>query len=83
MDTVEYILPTHFACALINSDESGLEESDSEALNRFVEDMVKEYGMFHCIDVDEEGEGFLKYHDLQPYGVLACDCAKFTFQIGV
>ncbi len=31
-----------------------------------------------CVDVLDDSS-FLKYHDAQPYGVLACDCSTFIF----
>lgn len=86
METIEYILPSHFACPLINSDFSGLSNKEEKALDRFIADCQKEHGdLFYCIDVAEEGSdgdmGFMTHHDLQPYGILSCDCLTFTFQI--
>lgn len=74
METSTYKLPAHWASALINGDYSGLEEQDEEQLMRVIagEDLPDP------IDCSDEPE-FLKYHDAQPYGVLACDCLTFTF----
>ena len=76
--TITYMLPTHWACALVNSDESGMEDDDIAQLNEFVDDMVRTYGSCHCVDVSESSE-FSNYHDASHYGVLACDVAEFTF----
>ena len=82
MKTEKYILPSHWASALINGDESGMDDDDCRALNAFVAAGVKEYGLFMCIDVsDDDGGDFRKYHDAEPYGVLACDVATFTFDV--
>jgi hypothetical protein len=76
--TLTLELPVHWACALINSDESGMDDEDIAALNAFVDDMVRNYGSCHCVDVSEE-TGFSRWHDAAQYGVLACDTAEFTF----
>lgn len=86
MDTIEYILPIDFASALINGDYSGLDHQDVNALDRFLKDISNEFdAVMVCIDVEESdsdgSEGFLKYHDLQPYGILAAPCSKYTFSI--
>lgn len=83
METIELTLPRHWACALINGDESGLEDDDAKALNRFADWMIDEYGSCWCVNVDEEDcEDFRRYHDATDFGVLACDVATFTFDIG-
>lgn len=83
METIELTLPRHWACALINGDESGLEDDDANALNRFTDWMVDEYGACWCVSVDDEECGdFRRYHDATDFGVLACDVATFTFDIG-
>ena len=76
--TLTYMLPTHWACPLVNGDESGMEDDEIAMLNEFIDDMVRVYGSCHCVDVSEDIE-FSNYHDASHYGVLACDVAKFTF----
>lgn len=76
--TYTLMLPTHWACPLINGDESGLEDEDQAQLEAFTADMVRTYGSCHCVDVSEDTE-FMRWHDAAPYGVLACDVAEFTF----
>ena len=73
--TISLDLPSHWACALIYGDESGLEDEDQGQLDAWVKDNPSLY----CIDVGEE-TFFSKYHDAAEYGVLPCDCAEFTFQ---
>lgn len=80
MDIVTLTLPTHWACALINGDESAIDEDEIEALDAFTDDMVATYGQCHCLDVGDD-QGFMKYHDAQPFGVLACEASEFTFDV--
>ncbi len=76
--TYTLMLPTHWACALINGDESGMDDDEIAMLNEFVDNTVRVYGSCHCVDVSEDTE-FMRWHDAAPYGVLACDVAEFTF----
>ena len=78
IETITAMLPTHWACALVNGDESGMEDEEIAQLNEFVDDMVRTYGSCHCVDVSETSE-FSNYHEASHYGVLACDVAEFTF----
>ena len=81
MNTIKLSIPEHFLSALINGDDSGLDEYDQSALDAFIDDALKEFTTFHALS-NTENLGFLKYHDLQAYGVLACDCATVSFDIG-
>ena len=74
MKTCTYTLPAHWATALFYGDFTGLEEPDEEALTRVI---VGE-NLPDPIGVSDEPE-FRKYHDAQPYGVLACDCLEYVF----
>lgn len=74
MQTTEYKLPASWASALVNGDLTGLGEGEEEALMR----VVAGENLPDPLSVSEDPE-FLKYHDAQPYGVLACDCLTFTF----
>lgn len=78
-DVETYDLPEHWASALINGDESGLEDEDAAALGRW-ESATRGADSFFCVDVSDSGGGdFRRYHDAEPFGVLACDVATFTF----
>ena len=72
--TATYKLPAQWASALINGDWSGLKEREEEQLTA----VIAGEGLPDPLDVSDEPE-FLKYHDAQPYGVLACDCSTFVF----
>lgn len=79
METIDYTLPVHWASALINGDDSGLDDDEQDALDEFVNDMVQQHGKCYCIGVKED-TNFVKYHDAEIYGILACDCATFVFE---
>ena len=63
-------IPSHWLSALINGDESGLDDPDLRNLNRFEAGELADG--WTVSNYEEEGS-FMKYHDAQPYGVLACD----------
>jgi hypothetical protein len=74
MDTRTYWLPAHWASALVNGDTTGLDDADENMLDW----VMTAEGLPAPIACGEEPE-FRKYHDAQPYGVLACDCLEYTF----
>lgn len=76
--TYTLMLPAHWAVALINGDESHMDDEDCAALEAFTNDMVRTYGSCHCVDVSEDTQ-FMRWHDAAQYGTLACDVAEFTF----
>lgn len=76
-----YTLPSHWASALINGDTSGLDDVEIRQL----ESVERGENLGHCVGIvgDDTDHGpepdFCRYHDAQPYGVLACDCVDFIF----
>lgn len=70
---IEYILPAHWASALVNGDKSGFSDEESEALEAW----LNHEGVGSCVDVSEDAF-FSPTHDARFY-VLHCDCLKFTF----
>jgi hypothetical protein len=75
-----YELPIYWASALVNGDESGLTEEDQKALAKFTKFMVKVYGHCTCVDVEDDVY-FKPYHDATQFGVLAADCAMYSFDV--
>ena len=73
IETITYTLPAHWASALINGDESGFSDEESEALEAW----LNHEGVGACVDVSQESF-FSAFHDARFY-VLACDCLEFTF----
>jgi hypothetical protein len=80
MQIETYLLPSHWASALVNGDVTGYEEDDLNAIILFTDAMVRCHGRCWCVNVDEE-ESFTHYHDARRYGVLACNCTEFTFDV--
>jgi len=80
METLNLELPSHWASALINSDDSGLDEFEIESLDAFTEWMLDHYGQCVCIDV-EDGSFFSSWHDASNFNVLPCDVSVFTFDV--
>jgi hypothetical protein len=79
--TETYVLPSHFLSTLINGDYTGLDASDEQVLDAFLSDGLKRHGRFVAM-TDGENQGFMVYHDMQGYGVLACDCVEVIFDVG-
>ena len=74
IETTVYTLPSHWASALINDDQTGLEVDDIVQLNQF----MRGEGLGAPLDISEEGN-FCVFHDARGYGVLPCDCSDYTF----
>ena len=81
MNTADLRIPVHFLPSLFNGDDSGLSDEDVAALDALTEAHLAKNTHFHAISTCDDC-GFLKYHDLQPFGVLASDCETVTFDIG-
>ena len=80
MEVLELELPSFWASALVNGDESGLDDAETKILHAFENQMLKEYAVFYCVDVSEES-WFQKLHDATRFGVLACEVLKFSFAV--
>lgn len=63
-------VPSHWLSALVNGDESGLDDGESAQLAAFCNDKLCDG--WHVSSYEDEAS-FMRYHDAQPYGVLACD----------
>jgi hypothetical protein len=69
-------VPEHWLSALVNGDESGLSDKESAQFEAFCHgELITMMADWHVSSYDDEGE-FMKYHDAQPYGVLACNAVK-------
>jgi hypothetical protein len=66
-------VPEHWLSALVHGDESGLSDEESAQLEAFCdEELVDGEGVWNVTSYSEEPE-LMRFHDAQPYGVLACD----------
>jgi hypothetical protein len=68
-----FVLPAHFAAALINTDESGLSEEESQLLHDFVHEKCS--GL--CVGCSED-QFFTTCHDMPRIG--ASECLEFYFE---
>ena len=77
--TTEYILPTELASLFINNDWSIVDDINDEYYEESINAFLKELELDgkEIVDVVEDSNEFVKYHDLAAYGVLPCDCSKF------
>lgn len=69
-------IPTHWIAPVLYGDTSGLDDAETVAFNRWLADTVREVGHGKCplIGTINDNEYFARYHDAEPYGVLACMC---------
>lgn len=70
-DVITYTLPTCFASYLMNDDSSGLEDSDIEQIDKFVQERK-----IYCVGV-LDNEKFTSHNDLDNFGA---DCSTFQFR---
>jgi len=71
MITNTYTLPSHWACALVNDDTSGMEDEDEAEMDAW---LARE-GPGYCVGVSGEPE----FRTSNDAGTLACDCLTFVF----
>lgn len=71
LDLQPYVIPSHWICALVNDDFTGVDDNEEEIIRQFVLDLGERY----LFTVPEyEDSYFTRCHDARDYGVLACDC---------
>lgn len=75
MKTETYTLPAYWASALINADESGMEDDEIAAMDKWL-DYAKPG---HCLTCSKESF-FTAWHDATGFA-LAGDCLEFTFEV--
>ena len=75
----KFTLPSYWASALINGDESGLEDSEIAEIDSFINWLLQSYDCAFCVDCSEESF-FTRYHDAP--NNLASDCLEYTFDLG-
>jgi hypothetical protein len=73
LEAITLDVPQHWLSAIVNGDESGLDDKDSAQLKAFCDGELPDG--WYISSYDDEGE-FMTYHDARPYGVLACDVVK-------
>lgn len=80
----EFELPVHWMVAMVNADDTGLNDAECRAMNAFIDDNLERFETFHCLGPKDEDwqPYFMRYHDAHPYGVLACDVTTVCFDVG-
>ena len=77
--TVMYTLPSELASYFINGDASIFDYIGDKEYEKCVEQFERdlEYDGVTIIDVVENSESFVKYHDMADYGVKAATCCEY------
>jgi hypothetical protein len=80
MEVIDFVIPQWAVSALINGDESGLDEEDQKSLDSFVAYVIKEYGNanFSLPSDDELELGFRHSNNINSYGT---DCVKLLLMV--
>lgn len=76
--TVEYLLPAHWASALVNNDFSGLTDEDIKQLHTAMKHLGLGQTFGAAISCNDE-PSFRKCHNA--LGVLPCGCLLYTFPL--
>lgn len=71
----EYTAPASWASALINGDDSGLEDSDARACAAWAKTLP---GPIVSCSSEHDGPGFLTWHDARDVAPYAADCLTYT-----
>lgn len=80
MNTIEYILPTHWLSALINDDWSGLDDKEEKEIRDWLNKEGKQYPRFWALCPSEDDDlGFKWRNDANNLGQ---DCTRVTFDVG-
>jgi len=69
-----YLIPDFYLSYIFNGDDSGLNQEEKEAFDKFAQDKTKNLKAWHFACDDPHDSSFHKWHDMTPYGILACDC---------
>ena len=80
IETVNYILPEYVACYAMCGESSGDDDLES-AYDAWLEDTMKHEGFKSMHLVSIEDDGFMRYHELQAYGIGASDCNFFSYHV--
>lgn len=70
-EVTEYLLPSNWACALINDDYTGLVNDEIDEIEDFLKDAIG-----HPVDVKWDTEGFYHRNDARD---LPGECAVYVF----
>ncbi len=78
INTTEHRLPSHWASALINGDESGMADQEIEEMDALLEHLGADKA--HCLDVSDYSDFELPPSYIHSsYGLLAGAYSTFSF----
>lgn len=76
-NTVEYLLPTHWACYFINGDLTGYEDDEIAEIEAWETDHLGEW----CVSVEIEDADITRTGDDQDHGQnLLCERCTYVFE---
>ena len=68
-----YVLPSHWMCAVVNDDYTGIEDAEVSIIQAFLNDL----GPLFCFVAPCDSETyFTRCHDARQYNIQACECAE-------
>jgi len=76
-------LPAHWICPVLYGDTTGLDDAETAAFSRWLDDVIRDvgHGEVPLIGTIHDETYFARYHDAAEYGVLACDCYDVEFLV--
>jgi len=77
MNSVLFVLPAHWAPALVNDDYTGLGDYEKYELKDVINSLFPDG--FSSVCVEDPVAQFERYHDARRYTVLPCDCIVYRF----
>lgn len=75
----EFNIPDFYLPYLINGNRSGLKEDELTAVNKFLDKECND--PISHFSTSDDGPFFMTYHDLRPYGILACNCERVFYVV--
>ena len=77
MQIETFILPTHWACYLVNADASYLNDDDQAEIDTYIDDLLASgYECFHVADVSQDSY-FSRYHDADNGNYILTEVAEY------
>jgi hypothetical protein len=78
MQTILEILPAHWASAIVNGDETGMDDADAAEFNAWIDWFQAECGTILTCDVFSDEPQFVRHHGAAHQGVLAAMCHQYA-----
>lgn len=78
LKTIELTLSSDWACSLINSDDSGLDDSEIDQLELTLQYHQKVNNIGLCLGCSEDTE-ITRFHDMRHS--LLTECLTYTFEV--